>query len=394
MIPNKHLETPHYKLERLRHDDPRLDDQKASYVMAEEAARELETDTTVSKKDADVKVRPEAAVKGITPNAPAPVSQPRPARGEPAKAESSGGFFGFIKSLFSSSTPEPKPEPVAPRGRNQGRNGDRNNRNGNRGRRGERAERPAVAATEGATTEGGNRNRNSRNGNRNQNGPKQERTDTPRNQAAVTPATEATPNGEAIPSAEGDEQRRGRGRNRRGRGRGQREHTDANGEAVIASVVAVTTSFTGPPVGMAGVSATMPTKDLAHSFGNNKPAANEPKERSERAPRGERTPRAPRPAQVTTPAPVAAPAIEVIAKPMPELPKVAFQALEETPLHSVVQSAGMIWVATDSSKHAEAQSQIKAEPVASNLGRAPKPAASLPDGPMVLVETGGQEKAV
>jgi ribonuclease E len=394
MIPNKHLETPHYKLERLRHDDPRLDDQKASYVMAEEAARELETDTTVSKKDADVKVRPEAAVKGITPNAPAPVSQPRPARGEPAKVESSGGFFGFIKSLFSSSTPEPKTEPVAPRGRNQGRNGDRNNRNGNRGRRGERAERPAVAATEGATTEGGNRNRNGRNGNRNQNGPKQERTETPRNQAAITPATEAAPNGEAAPSAEGDEQRRGRGRNRRGRGRGQREQTDASGEAVIASVVAVTTSFTGPPVGMAGVSATMPTKDLAHSFGNNKPVTNEPKERSERAPRGERTPRAPRPAQVTTPASISAPAIEVIAKPMPELPKVAFQALEETPLHSVVQSAGMIWVATDSSKHAEAQSQIQAEPVASNLGRAPKPAASLPDGPMVLVETGGQEKAV
>jgi ribonuclease E len=394
MIPNKHLETPHYKLERLRHDDPRLDDQKASYVMAEEAARELETDTTVSKKDADVKVRPEAAVKGITPNAPAPVSQPRPARGEPAKVESSGGFFGFIKSLFSSSTPEPKTEPVAPRGRNQGRNGDRNNRNGNRGRRGERAERPAMAATEGATTEGGNRNRNGRNGNRNQNGPKQERTETPRNQAAITPATEAAPNGEAAPSAEGDEQRRGRGRNRRGRGRGQREQTDASGEAVIASVVAVTTSFTGPPVGMAGVSATMPTKDLAHSFGNNKPVTNEPKERSERAPRGERTPRAPRPAQVTTPASITAPAIEVIAKPMPELPKVAFQALEETPLHSVVQSAGMIWVATDSSKHAEAQSQIQAEPVASNLGRAPKPAASLPDGPMVLVETGGQEKAV
>ena len=394
MIPNKHLETPHYKLERLRHDDPRLDDQKASYVMAEEAARELETDTTVSKKDADVKVRPEAAVKGITPNAPAPVSQPRPARGEPAKVESSGGFFGFIKSLFSSSTPEAKPEPVAPRGRNQGRNGDRNNRNGNRGRRGERAERPAVAATEGATTEGGNRNRNGRNGNRNQNGPKPERTETPRSQAAVTPATEAAPNGEAAPSAEGDEQRRGRGRNRRGRGRGQRERTDANGEAVIASVVAVTTSFTGPPVGMAGVSATMPTKDLAHSFGNNKPAASEPKERSERAPRGEKTPRTPRPAPVATPAPVAAPAIEVIAKPMPELPKVAFQALEETPLHSVVQSAGMIWVATDSSKHAEAQSQIQAEPVASNLGRAPKPSASLPDGPMVLVETGGQEKAV
>jgi ribonuclease E len=407
MIPNKHLETPHYKLERLRHDDPRLDDQKASYVMAEEAARELETDTTVSRKDADVKVRPEAAVKGITPNAPAPVSQPRPVRGEQAKVASSGGFFGFIKSLFSSPAPEVKPEPSNARGRNQGRNGERNNRNGNRGRRGERndrngerAERPAVAVTEGGTAEGataeGGNNARGRNGNRNrnQNGPKPERQEVSSNQVAVTPATEATLNGEAAPNAEGDEQRRGRGRNRRGRGRGQRERTDANGDAVIASVVAVTTSFTGPPVGMAGVSATMPTKDLAHSFGNNKPVASEPKERSERAPRGERTPRAPRPAQVATPAPVTAPVIEVTAKPMPELPKVAFQALEETPLHSVVQSAGMIWVATDSSKHAEAQNQMKAEPVVSNLGRAPKPAASLPEGPMVLVETGGQEKAV
>ena len=94
------------------------------------------------------------------------------------------------------------------------------------------------------------------------------------------------------------------------------------------------------------------------------------------------------------PVAVAAAPLEVITKPAPELPKVAFQALEETPLHSVVQSAGMIWVATDSSKHADAQSQIQAEPVAHNLGRAPKPAASLPDGPMVLVETGGQEKTV
>jgi len=401
MIPNKHLETPHYKLERLRHDDPRLDDQKASYVMAEEAARELETDTAVSKKDADVKVRPEAAVKGITPNAPAPVSQPRPVRAEPTKVASSGGFFGFIKSLFSSTAPEVKPEPVAPRGRNQGRNGDRNNRNSNRGRRGERndrngerTERPAVAGADGASTEGGNRGRNgNRNGNRNQNGPKPERTETPRNQVAVTPATDAAPSGETASSADGEE-RRGRGRNRRGRGRGQRDRTDANGDAAIASVVAITTSFTGPPVGMAGASATMPTKDLGHSFGNRPAVASEQRERTERAPRGDRSPRAPRPAQVDTPAPVAAPAIEVIAKPAPELPKVAFQALEETSLHSVVQSAGMIWVATDSNKHAEAQNQIKAEPVISNLGRAPKPAASLPEGPMVLVETGGQEKTI
>ena len=394
MVPNKHLETPHYKLERLRHDDPRLDDQKASYVMAEEAARELETDTTVSRKDTDVKARPEAAVKGITPNAPAPVSQPRPARTEKVPAESSGGVFGFIKKLFSS-TPvvEEKPAPSNTRGRNQGRNGnggDRNNRNSNRGRRGERAERPAATAAEGTSIEGGNnRNPNNRNRNRNQNGPKPERQVSP---AAVTPATEAAPGNEAATTAEGEE-RRGRGRNRRGRGRSKNERGEgAENGAVAASANPAVIAFTGPPVGMAGASASMPIQNIVNSFANIKPVA--PKaERQERAPRA---PRQSNRSAPTTPAPAMAVAVtspvEVIAKPAPELPKVAFQALEETPLHNVVQSAGMIWVATDASKHADAQHQIEAEP--SNLGRTPKPAAALPDGPMVLVETGGQEKTV
>jgi ribonuclease E len=414
MVPNKHLETPHYKLERLRHDDPRLDDQKASYVMAEEAARELETDTAVSRKDADVKVRPEAAVKGITPNAPAPVSQPRPARVEKVQAESAstGGFFGFIKNLFSSSpAPEVKPAPSTPRGRNQNnRNGNGSGNNRNRGRRGERndrGERPAEAAVDGAEgasapreagsgrgrQDGRNRNGN----NRNQNNPK------PENQAAVTPATEAAPGADATPSADGEE-RRGRGRNRRGRGRGQRgERTESTGDAAIASVVAVATSFSGPPVGMAGASASMPIQNIAQSFGNTVTpvASSEVKERAPRAPREPREQRAPRQsnrtdnaAPASTPVAAPAPAIQVIAKPVPELPKVAFQVLEETPLHSVVQSAGMVWVATDSSKHQEAQSQMKAEPEVLPTGRTPKAAVSLQNGPMVLVETGGQEKTV
>jgi ribonuclease E len=399
MVPNKHLETPHYKLERLRHDDPRLDDQKASYVMAEEAARELETDTTVSRKDADVKVRPEAAVKGITPTQPAPVSQPRPARTEKVQTESSGGLFGFIKKMFSSSPAvQEKPADNSARGRNQGRNangGDRNRGRNRRGERnGERTERPAANAAEGATegNNGNRNNRNNRNGNRNQNGPKPERQANP---AAVTPATEAAPGSEATPSADGEE-RRGRGRNRRGRGRGKNERTEGDASNTPAASVS---PFTGPPVGMAGASASMPIQNLASSFSNAKPAARQ--ERTERAPRAPRPSN--RPAQGTqntaAEASVVAVAtvtkistVEVIAKHAPELPKVAFQALEETPLHSVVQSAGMIWVATDASKHAEAQGQIQPEP--SNLGRTPKPAASLPDGPMVLVETGGQEKTV
>jgi ribonuclease E len=415
MVPNKHLETPHYKLERLRHDDPRLDDQKASYVMAEEAARELETDTTVSKKDADVKARPEAAVKGITPTQPAPISQPRAVRAEKVATESSGGFFGFIKKLFSSSPAvEEKPAPSNARGRNQGRNGDRNrgrNRRGERNdRNGDRAERPAANAAEGASPEanstrnGNNRNGNNRNGNRNQgnqNGPKPERQANP---AAVSPATEAAPGGEAASNAEGEE-RRGRGRNRRGRGRNRNDRAERteNGDASTAVTPVANSSaspFAGPPVGMAGASASMPIQNIVSSFSNTKPA-NDKQDRPERAPRAPR--QSNRPAQnlapTASPSPgpavvVATSSIEVISKPAPELPKVAFQALEETPLHSVVQSAGMIWVATDSSKHAQVQTQIQAEPVVLNLGRAPKPAASLPEGPMVLVETGGQEKTV
>jgi ribonuclease E len=414
MIPNKHLETPHYKLERLRHDDPRLDDQKASYVMAQEAASELETDTAVSRKDADIKVRPEAAVKGITPNAPAPVSQPRAPRAEKSTTEatSSGGFFGFIKKLFSSSpAPEAKPAPSSPRGRNQNnRNGSGNRNRGRRGDRNDRGERSAEGAavnTEGATPREANggkarqdgRNRNGNNGNRSQNNPK------PDNQAAVSPATEAAQGVENTPSADGEE-RRGRGRNRRGRGRGQRERgerSENNGETETVVTAAVTTAvFSGPPSGMAGASASMPIQNIAKSFNPVAPSA--PKERAPRAPREQRAPRQDNRstptktqepiAQSASSVAVAVASLEVITKPMPELPKVAFQALEETPLQSVVQSAGMIWVATDSSKHKQAQSQIEAEPEIMNLGRAPKAAASLPDGPMILVETGGQEKAV
>ncbi len=409
MIPNKHLETPHYKLERLRHDDPRLDDQKASYVMAEEAARELETDTTVSRKDADVKVRPEAAVKGITPNQPAPVSQPRPPRADKTKTESTGGFFAFIKNLFSSSTPEAKPESSTTRGRNPAnRNNDRNRNRGRRGERtGERAERPAANTVEGASTEANtnNRNRNgNRNGNRNQNGPKPERQEANRNPVAVTPATEAAPGAEVAPSADGEE-RRGRGRNRRGRGRGQRgERTENTGETTseITNVDAAATALPATPA------LDVPIMVVAESTSVTAvdSTQGEVKERTERTPRAPRQNNRPArtaseastvpvTAHVTPPiAPPAAPAIQEIAKPMPELPKVAFKALEETPLHSVVESAGMVWVATDASKHAEAQNQIQAEPAKVNLGRAPKPAASLPDGPMVLVETGGQEKTL
>ncbi len=422
MIPNKHLETPHYKLERLRHDDPRLDDQKASYVMAEEAARELEADTIVSRKDADIKVRPEAAVKGITPNQPAPVSQPRPARTE-VKAETvnTGGFFAFIKKLFASpeAAPAAKPEAAITRSRNpnnrDGRNGDRNRNRGRRGERNDRGgERPAgntpataeAGVTEAATSTEANARENrpprqeGRGRNRN---PRPERSETPRTAEAVSPASQAPEGSESsAATAEGDERRRSR--NRRNRNRSQRdrgERAETNNENDGPEIPAATKQW--PPSGMAGRSASMPTKDLTYSFGNARPASveqipsssapenNAPKESTQRAPRAPAS--SPAPQQSVAPT-IAAPVLAVISKPVPELPKVSFESLQEAPLHQVVQTAGMIWVATDASKLAEVKSQIQAESTLPSLGRTPKPPVTLPEGPMVLVETGGQEKTI
>ena len=77
-----------------------------------------------------------------------------------------------------------------------------------------------------------------------------------------------------------------------------------------------------------------------------------------------------------------------------ELPKVEFQALEATALTPVLESAGLVWVNTDSQKLAEVRAQIAAEPVTTHAPRQPKPPVLQSTGPMVLVETGGKEQTI
>jgi ribonuclease E len=175
LIPNKHLETPHYKLERLRHDDTRLDEPRASWKMAEEAAHELESETGYSKRTEEIKPKQEAMVKGITPASPAPsapvkvVAAPAAAAPVAAASTGAGGFIGWLKNLFGVQ-PEVKPAPapvVAPtparpaRGERPERSGQGGDRN--RNRRGGAASRDSAAATAGATpsapgTAGGRQN--------------------------------------------------------------------------------------------------------------------------------------------------------------------------------------------------------------------------------------------
>ncbi len=114
MVPNKGLETPHYRLERLKHDDPRLDSMQSSYQLAEEIA----DDTTVTRRSQEPTNRQTPVIKGVLPDAPpapqpaAPARKPAgagaaaaPASAQPAVQEQ--GFFSWLKSLFGFGTRPP-----------------------------------------------------------------------------------------------------------------------------------------------------------------------------------------------------------------------------------------------------------------------------------------------
>jgi ribonuclease E len=179
LVPNKNLETPNYRLERLRHDDPRLENLQASYTMVDE--QEEEVGITRREK---AKAKQEPVIKGILPETPAPkpverpqVAAPAPVAPTPvarlpvaraaAPAPAGGGFFAWVKGLFADSASEPaKPAQAAlpapaptsgeaprrdrsersDRGGERGERGGRGGRGGRDSRRGERsADRPGEA---------------------------------------------------------------------------------------------------------------------------------------------------------------------------------------------------------------------------------------------------------
>jgi ribonuclease E len=139
LIPNKHLDTPHYKLERIKHDDPRLEDSQASYNLAEKA----DTDMAYSKRQKEeVKPRQEAVVKTITPAQPAPMvdrtEQVKPAAPAPVLTAPAESFLDKIISFFTGKKATPVAAPAAivspvKSGASSDRGGDRGGR-GPRGR--------------------------------------------------------------------------------------------------------------------------------------------------------------------------------------------------------------------------------------------------------------------
>ena len=186
LVPNKHLETPNYKLERLRHDDPRLENLQASYTMIEEPDEEV----SISRRE-KAKAKQEPVIKGVLPDQPAPVAPtpapvaapaPAPAAAPtpapaPAAPASGGGFFGWLKRLFSGegeaapATPAagktPAREAAKPgeRGGRSSRN-ERGGRGGKQGERGERSERGERGERQGRDggRQGDNRRRDAQRG--------------------------------------------------------------------------------------------------------------------------------------------------------------------------------------------------------------------------------------
>ncbi|MEB0013273.1 Rne/Rng family ribonuclease [Glaciimonas sp. Gout2] len=161
LIPNKHLETPHYKLERLKHDDPRLEETQASYAMAEQA----DTDIGYSKRQKEEgKPRQEAVVKGITPDQPAPIVERKPIAVAPVAASVAATGEGLIAKIMAfffkkpASTEIAVTPTVAAAKPTRERGNDRNGR-GQRGRN--RGGRNRDRDEEGAPVEAREENANS-----------------------------------------------------------------------------------------------------------------------------------------------------------------------------------------------------------------------------------------
>jgi|GEM_PF-99704 len=178
LIPNRFLETPHYSIERLRHDDERLDIAKASYDRVIAPPTE-EPYTPVAQVESKNRLQT-AVVKGIVPETRAPIVA-APAEAPPAapayvpppvqRAAPERSFWARLRGWFGGEAPAPvarttaAPRPASngsgagngsagaaarpgerPRGgrdesRDPARRGERGERSGRRDRRPERGAR-------------------------------------------------------------------------------------------------------------------------------------------------------------------------------------------------------------------------------------------------------------
>ena len=413
LVPNKSLETPNYKLERLKHDDPRLDHVEASYKMAEE----IEDATTVTRRSQEPTNKQTPVIKGVLPDAPAPAAAPpktAPASpaAEPAgraEAPASKGFFSWIKELFTSQdklaqpaatqTGEKKEERREGRGgrRDEGRGRGR----GNRGERGERSDR----AERGARSERQSQAR---------------RTEADATASKPEAAGEQRPErgnrAEQRPRGERQE-RAGRAEQSRGERRGEREREPTGqsqaraAEETRSEAMATASQLPLEAIGALPESPSTPPESAAFVPGE---AATGQRTRRSRDRYGRD--RRERPEAIEAKVEVGSPAtsfqLATAAQPTPMpqpdlsaaadesqplapvarptvngLPRVQSYTLPLDELASIAVASGLQWVNSDASKVAMAQAAIAAEPRPVHVPRERPAPVVLDEGPLILVET-------
>ncbi|GIL04643.1 MAG: hypothetical protein AMXMBFR72_29270 [Betaproteobacteria bacterium] len=419
LIPNKHLETPHYSIERLRHDDERLDQTKASY----ERAISPPTETPYGRAKAEeerAKPKQEAVVRGIVPETPAPVVAPpalAPVPAAPVAAPPAPSLWARIKRFFAGE-PAPAVAPVAavaaPAPREERGRGERHrDRRGRDERReGRRGERPREERREGRPEQQGRK------------GERPERGEKPREQAGEVARPPAGPSAKQPSAGEARGERRDEKRRERGPRPSQATPGSADAQAIEVPSV--------PPIALpaAAAVAVAPAVPAAAqpSAAPAEEGAEERRGRRRRRRRGRGGERAPEPASVEAatvpegmeveeaedeeaapialptavaaapvqlaPAPTPAPAPAFAAAPAPAaiavtpvLPKAVPAPLPIDELMPVLDRAGLILVQTEPLKLAETQARLAAEPRPLRVPRERPVLPPLDIGPLIQVET-------
>ena len=97
ILPNDHMETPHFEVQRLRNDNPELQTGQSSYAMTATEVEEVQpvaATRTLVRQDAAIKTAPQRT-------APTPITEAPAAPVAHAESAQPGLFKGLVKSLVS-----------------------------------------------------------------------------------------------------------------------------------------------------------------------------------------------------------------------------------------------------------------------------------------------------
>lgn len=132
LIPNPHLETPNYSINRLRQDDLSGDVLQASYKLVEKPTEEK---PLTAAQEIQKATRAQAVVQGVTP------AQPAPMKVEEAKPSFFSRLFGWLNKPAKEEQPKTQSAANKPRNRPRPERGERAEGGAKRRERGARGER-------------------------------------------------------------------------------------------------------------------------------------------------------------------------------------------------------------------------------------------------------------